>query len=179
MYKIGDSLIYTGLHNMEFTFGKRYRVYSVDHEYMVFIDDRGVENSFATSIVNEYFTADEPIRVAAAKYDANTETFALLEKGSRNNTGKPQLSYNLLGAEVQAGEAAVWQFGADKYARGNWLKGREYTDCANSLLRHLTDFLSGADNDIETGLPHVDHIVCCAKILSNAFHTRKDLDDRK
>jgi hypothetical protein len=113
------------------------------------------------------------------QYNPDAETFAPLEKGGRNNAGKPQLSYNLLGAAVQVGEAAVWQFGAEKYARGNWLKGREYTDCANSLLRHLTDFLSGVDNDIETGLPHVDHIVCCAKILSNAFHTRKDLDDRK
>lgn len=98
--------------------------------------------------------------------------------GDRFNTGKPKLYFNTLGREVQAGEAAVWEFGATKYSPGNWLKGMSWVGCSDSILRHLIALLNGEDNDPETGLPHADHIVCCAKILSNSFHTRKDLDDR-
>lgn len=100
------------------------------------------------------------------------------DKCERKNEGKPKLSYCDLGREVIEGEARVWEFGSKKYARGNWLKGAPYTESADSLRRHLIAFLNGEDLDKETGLPHVDHIVCCAKILSNAFHTRTDLDDR-
>lgn len=100
------------------------------------------------------------------------------QSGERHNTGKPELSFNLLGRAVQEGEARVWEFGAKKYAPGNWLKGMSWTSGSDSLLRHLTALMAGENNDPETGLPHVDHIVCCAKILSHSFHTRKDLDDR-
>ena len=103
---------------------------------------------------------------------------AKVQEGLRFNTAKPQLSYNALGLEVQHGEAAVWEFGATKYAPGNWLTGMSWTGSANSLQRHLVAFLSGEDLDPETDLPHVDHLICCAKILSNSFHTRPDLDDR-
>lgn len=99
-------------------------------------------------------------------------------KADRFNTGKPRLFFNALGREVQDGEAAVWEVGAKKYASGNWLKGTPWTEAVDSILRHLAPFLAGEDLDRESGLPHVDHIVCDAKILSNAFHVRKDLDDR-
>lgn len=97
----------------------------------------------------------------------------------RKNEGKPKLTYNVLSMEVQAGEAAVWENGAKKYKRGNWLIGGAYTNTADSLLRHVAKFLNGEDIDDESGLPHVDHIVTSAKILSHSFHTRKDLDDRE
>jgi len=99
-------------------------------------------------------------------------------RGERKNDGKPPLTYCLLGREVAEGESRVWEFGATKYSRGNWLKGMSLTESADSLLRHVIKLLNGEDTDDETKLPHVDHIVCCAKILSHSFHTRKDLDDR-
>ncbi len=102
-----------------------------------------------------------------------------IETGERFNTGKPKITFNLSGKEVQAGEAAVWEAGAKKYSRGNWLKGTPWTDSCDSALRHIMAFLAGEDLDPETGLPHVDHLVCSAKIISNSFHTRKDLDDRE
>ena len=112
-------------------------------------------------------------------YPGTSKPIPPKEQGVRKNEGKPKLSFTLLGREVAAGEAAVWQWGAVKYARGNWLKGMSWTQSADSLLRHVTALLNGEDLDPETGLPHVDHIVCSAKILSNSYHTRKDLDDRE
>lgn len=104
------------------------------------------------------------------------ETFSPLpDKCLRDNVGKPKLSYNLLGTQT---ESAVWEMGGIKYSRGNWLKGREWTECADSLIRHLVKFLDGHDLDEESGLPHVDHITCCAKILAHSFHHHKQYDDR-
>lgn len=102
----------------------------------------------------------------------------MTKKAERHNEGKPVLSFNMLGREVAEGEAKVWEAGALKYSRGNWQKGQLLTTAADSLLRHTAALLNGEDNDPETGLPHVDHIVTSAKILSHSFHTRKDLDDR-
>lgn len=101
------------------------------------------------------------------------------ENGQRHNEGKPVLSFNLLSREVNEGEARVWEAGAKKYDRGNWLKGQSLTTAADSLLRHITALLNGEDTDPESRLPHVDHIVTSAKILAQSFHTREDLDDRE
>lgn len=114
----------------------------------------------------------------------------MTKKAERFNEGKPKLSYNDLGAEANEGEARVWEFGGAVrgYDRGNWQIGCPYTEAADSLKRHLSAFLNGKDLDLNkegktdenhSGLPHVDHIICCAKILSQSFHTRKDLDDRE
>lgn len=98
--------------------------------------------------------------------------------GLRFNGGKPQLSYALLGKEVVEGECKVWEYGANKYAPGNWLKGQSLVKALDSVFRHASALLNGEDLDPETGLPHCDHLVCAAKIVSQSFHTRPDLDDR-
>ena len=99
-------------------------------------------------------------------------------QGLRHNTSKPRLDLNSLGLAVQHGEALVWEYGLEKYSLGNWLKGMSWQGSAASMQRHFTAFINGENLDPETGLPHVDHIICCAKILSNSYHTRPDLDDR-
>lgn len=100
------------------------------------------------------------------------------ERCLRYNENKPQLSYLLLGREAIQGEAKVWMAGSAKYERANWLKGAPLTEVMDSLLRHLTAFANGEDNDPESGLPHVDHVMCNARMLSQFYHTRKDMDDR-
>lgn len=106
----------------------------------------------------------------------------------RFNTGKPLLSLNNLGVEANNGEAVVWEYGLLKYSMGNWLKGQKYTKSVDSLLRHIQEFLAGNDYDLDpktykaenghSGLAHVFHIMCCAKILAQSWSTRVDLDDR-
>jgi hypothetical protein len=120
----------------------------------------------------------EPKEESILKLNEVVDKLICEDKALRYNSGKPQLSYNLLGKEAIEGECRVWEYGGKKYSRGNWLKGTKWTEAADSLLRHLTSFLNGVDIDEESQQNHVDHVVCCAKILSNSYYTRKDLDDR-
>lgn len=62
--------------------------------------------------------------------------------------------------------------------KDNWRQGLKWTKCSESLLRHVYAFLEGADNDSESGLSHVGHILCNAMFLSYIYLFRKDLDDR-
>ena len=101
-----------------------------------------------------------------------------MSKADRYNEGKAKLSYILLGRAAVEGESFIWEGGAVKYEKGNWLKCAPYTEVSDSLLRHLCAFLNGEDVDPESKRPHVDHIQCNAKMLAQSFHTRKDLDDR-
>lgn len=74
--------------------------------------------------------------------------------------------------------AKVLGFGAKKYAAHNWRKGIAHSRITGAILRHLFAYLSGEDLDPESGLPHVDHLLCEAMFLSELVRTRPDLDDR-
>jgi hypothetical protein len=83
------------------------------------------------------------------------------EVGSRKNEGK--LDYTLMDLESFKPMIEVLDFGAKKYARDNWkLGGSKFTllQITSSLMRHLVAFLSGQDNDDESGLSHIGHMQC-------------------
>jgi len=69
-------------------------------------------------------------------------------------------------------------FGAEKYSANNWKKGLKYTEILESMQRHINSFLEREDNDQESKLSHIGHILCNAMFLSYMFLFRKDLDDR-
>lgn len=136
---------------------------------------------YSEAIVKAY--KSKRMQETGVKLSISEEARALMkaeasEQAMRFNDGKPKLSYNSLGKEANEGSARVWESGSKKYTRGNWLKGAPFTELVDSLERHLDAFLSGEDIDSETGLPHVDHIQCNAKMLSQSFHTKPDMDDR-
>ena len=87
-------------------------------------------------------------------------------EADRHNDGKPEMSYVLQGPKGLAGLAQVLEFGSRKYDRGNWLKGFPDTSLIDSMMRHLTAYISGEVLDPESGLPHIDHIHANAKFLA-------------
>lgn len=96
--------------------------------------------------------------------------------GSRYNEGKLKWSY--VPFKALEPMVRVLMFGAEKYAPFNWTKGLKYTEICESLLRHTHAFLDGEDNDPESKLEHVGHILCNGLFLSYMFLFRKDMDDR-
>lgn len=111
---------------------------------------------------------------------ANKETLAqgLPSQADRFNAGKPKLSFLLSAPHAIQGVAKVMEFGAAKYSRDNWLKGLPYSEIVDSLLRHASSFNSGENLDEDSGLPHVDHMLCNALFLAELFRTKQEFDDR-
>jgi len=99
------------------------------------------------------------------------------EIGDRSNEGK--LKWSLVSWKALAPMVKVLMFGATKYSAWNWTKGLKYTEICESLLRHTHAFLEGKDDDPESKLEHVGHILCNAMFLSYMFLFKKDMDDRE
>ena len=96
--------------------------------------------------------------------------------GLRYNTGK--LKWSLVSWKALAPMVRVLMFGAEKYDDHNWKKGLKYTEVTESLQRHLNAFIEGENDDPESKLSHVGHILCNAMFLSYMSLFRKDMDDR-
>lgn len=99
-----------------------------------------------------------------------------MEGGIRHDSDK--LAWHLVPMHLLEGMVRVLMFGAKKYTAHNWRKGHHYSRITNSLQRHLNAFQAGEEIDPESGLPHVDHILCNALFLSGAIREHKELDDR-
>jgi hypothetical protein len=97
-------------------------------------------------------------------------------QADRHNTGKIPL--HLVPPDAINAIAKVLDFGSKKYALRNWEKGANYSVPYASLMRHLLAFWEGEDNDPESNLPHLYHVLMNAAMLVRYFEQHKDLDDR-
>lgn len=105
---------------------------------------------------------------------------AIKEKASRFNKGKPKWSlvhYKSLEPLVE-----VLEFGAKKYGEFNWQKGLDRKEILESMMRHLTALMDGEQNDKESGLHHIGHIMANA-MFYEYFNTKTypdgDIDNCK
>ena len=93
------------------------------------------------------------------------------------DSGKPKLS--LLPYDALLSVAEVLLFGAEKYGRHNWSKGKEWSRYEDAMLRHYASYHRGEDIDPESGLPHLAHMSCCALFLLAYYLRRTPKDDRQ
>lgn len=85
--------------------------------------------------------------------------------------------YDLFPIEGLKAYCRVAEFGANKYAPWNWARGLPQTQIAASLTRHLSAYLRGEENDQDSGLSHIDHVVWNAVAL--AHHREHGLCDTR
>ena len=76
------------------------------------------------------------------------------------------------------GTVRVLEFGAVKYAKGNWAKGMSWSVCFNSAMSHLTKILVGQTHDDESKLWHRDHVMCNLVFLLGYRSRYPEGDDR-
>ena len=96
--------------------------------------------------------------------------------GTRDNAGKPR--WSLVDFDALEPMVRVLEFGAQKYGDNNWKKGLKTTEICESLLRHIIAYLNCENNDSESKLPHIGHILCNAMFLSYMTQFRPDCDTR-
>jgi len=84
--------------------------------------------------------------------------------GLRCNDGKLKWSYVHFGALEPM--VKVLMFGAQKYEPFNWQKGLKKDEILESIQRHLAKLIDGEQNDPESGLNHIGHIMCNAMFWS-------------
>lgn len=83
----------------------------------------------------------------------------------RYDAGKPQ--WDLVHFESLLPLVRVLEFGAQKYSKHGWKKPfKDKSIIINSLLRHVLALADGEQNDPESGLPHVGHIIANAMFYS-------------
>lgn len=97
-------------------------------------------------------------------------------KADRFNTDK--LKWSLVSWKAMEPLVEVLMFGAKKYAPNNWKKGLAVTEITESLIRHVHAFIEGEDNDPESKLSHIGHIMCNAMFLSYMIMFKPEFDDR-
>ena len=72
--------------------------------------------------------------------------------------------------------AKILTFGAKKYSDNSWQGLPNFWNrYKGALLRHLTAISKGEMNDPESGLPHIDHVLCNAMFLSWGYHNGKGI----
>ena len=96
--------------------------------------------------------------------------------GTKYDDGK--LRYDLIPAYPMEQLAAVYTFGAKKYADYNWARGIKYSRLIAALFRHFWAFVRKEDIDPESGLPHLAHCLWNIATLLYFSKYREDLDDR-
>lgn len=95
--------------------------------------------------------------------------------GARYNDGKvPMELIPLIGLESAA---AVFGYGAKKYASWNWAKGMPWSSVVGCMMRHLAAIQRGEDLDPESGLPHIGHLMCNALMLATFRETYPEGND--
>lgn len=97
-------------------------------------------------------------------------------EGRKNDQGK--LRMDLVPVTAMRAMARGFGYGADKYEAWNWTKGLSTGRLYGALLRHLTAWWDGEEMDQESGLSHLDHVLCCAAMLEGTVTGRLGEDDR-
>jgi len=72
----------------------------------------------------------------------------------------------------------VLEFGAKKYAVGNWTRGMPWSVVFNSAMSHLTKLQAGQTTDEESGLSHAAHFACNVFFLLAYRDIYPEGDDR-
>jgi hypothetical protein len=76
------------------------------------------------------------------------------------------------------GACRVLEYGSKKFAAWNWAKGMQWSVPLGCALRHIRAHLDNEEYDEESGLPHLDHVLCNIIMLDHFLKAYPEGDDR-
>ena len=138
-------------------------------------------NSWSTQSSTFNFNNTNPSLNTWNSFFIGTEDTINIDKKLSGNALKfddDKLPVNLLSSEALLQTAAVLKFGADKYSEHNWRQGFAWSRPLAAAMRHIMAFNDGEDKDLESGLSHLAHAMCCIMFLLEFEKTHRELDDR-
>ncbi len=96
----------------------------------------------------------------------------------KHDQGKPRLGLIPTEAMLAAGRALT--YGVDKYSDYNYKNGEglDWNRYYDALLRHLFAWIGGEENDKESNLSHLDHVMACSSMLADAVNSNIGKDTR-
>lgn len=131
-----------------------------------------LDQLYGETVANNLTTFNPPIVLAPT---AKPETTS--NEAKHFDSGKPELQY--IFAMVGLHDVArVGSFGARKYGQWNYKAGMNWMKLLGSCSRHLVAFICREDNDPESGLSHLAHLIYDALMLLEYLHDKKGTDDR-
>lgn len=89
-------------------------------------------------------------------------------KFSMDDPAKPPMA--LVSPTFTEGVARVLGKGAEKYAKGNWMRGMSFDEVMSAIERHLNALKRGEDIDPDSGEGHIFHLGCGAMFLAEFLH---------
>lgn len=96
--------------------------------------------------------------------------------GTKHDSGKPKIKF--LSREFVEGVAAAQTFGSAKYGDWNFRNSLETTALYDALMRHMIAWMSGENNDPESGLSHLSHAGANLNMLMWMLANKPEMDDR-
>lgn len=97
----------------------------------------------------------------------------------KEQAGRQKCPMHLLSPSAMRETANALGSGARKYGARNYrTSGINATTYVGAILRHITAWNDGEDNDPESGLSHIAHASACADILLDCMATGMMNDDR-
>lgn len=102
----------------------------------------------------------------------------LLLEATKYDAGQDKPSMGLVPQLALQEVAKVLDFGAKKYSAHNWRLGMDYSRLYDAVLRHMSSYIAGEDNDKESGLSHIAHAACGTLMLLEYILTETGKDDR-
>ena len=104
------------------------------------------------------------VRKQVTKEELEQSQLPTATGGRKFDGGK--LQFSLLPPKSVEETIRVLQFGAQKYAVGNWkIVPNARERYFNAAMRHLWEHHKGEMLDPETGLSHVAHAICCLMFI--------------
>lgn len=92
--------------------------------------------------------------------------------------GQKRARFDLVPVGPLTQVAEHYGIGAEKYDDRNWERGYDWSLSYAAALRHLTQFWSGEDDDVENGSPHLAAVIFHCMSMMEWRRTHPELDDR-